>query len=170
MTASSLGLIWAQARGGAIGRDGVMPWHLPEDLAHFKRVTLGHPVVMGRRTWDSIEPRFRPLTGRRNIVVTRDEAWSAEGAEVAHSVGAALALACDGEVWVAGGGQLYAATIALADRLEVTEVDLAIPDADTFAPAIGPEWVLADIDPADGFHESRTGAAFRFLGYRRAPR
>jgi len=66
-----IGLIWAQARGGVIGRGGVMPWHLPEDLAHFKRVTLNHPVIMGRKTWDSIPPRFRPLPGRRNIVVTR---------------------------------------------------------------------------------------------------
>lgn len=167
MSPTSLGLIWAQARGGAIGRDGVMPWHLPEDLAHFKAVTIGHPVIMGRRTWDSIEPRFRPLVDRRNIVLTRDRDWGAEGAEVAHSVGEALALAGDGEVWVAGGGQLYAATIALADRLEVTEVDLDIDDADTFAPAIGPDWAPVDADPDHGHHESRTGAAYRYLRYRR---
>ena len=123
MTTSQLGLIWAQARGGVIGADGGMPWHLPEDMARFKSLTLGHPVVMGRKTWESIPPRFRPLVDRRNIVVTRDESFVAPGAEVAHSVDAALALAGP-EAWVMGGAQLYAATIALADRLEVTEIDV----------------------------------------------
>ena len=80
-----IGLIWAQARNRVIGKNGVMPWHLPEDLAHFKRVTLNHPVVMGRKTWDSIPPRFRPLPGRTNIVVTRQADWQADGAHRADS-------------------------------------------------------------------------------------
>ena len=88
-----IGLIWAQARGRVIGKGGVMPWHLPEDLAHFKRVTLNHPVIMGRKTWDSIPPKFRPLPGRTNIVVTRQSDWQAEGALRADSLEGALTLA-----------------------------------------------------------------------------
>lgn len=89
----TVGLIWAQAHDRVIGADGGMPWHVPEDLAHFRAVTLGHPVIMGRRTWESFPARFRPLPGRRNIVLTRDHEWSAEGAEVVHDPDAALALA-----------------------------------------------------------------------------
>ena len=81
-----IGLIWAEARGGVIGNDGVMPWHLPEDLAHFKQVTLNSAVVMGRKTWDSLPPRFRPLPDRRNIVVTRNPEWHADGVQTSHSV------------------------------------------------------------------------------------
>lgn len=88
-----IGLIWAEAEDGVIGKDGVMPWHIPEDLAHFKRITLGAPVVMGRKTWDSLPVRFRPLAGRRNIVVTRQQQWSVEGVDAVHSVGEALELA-----------------------------------------------------------------------------
>jgi dihydrofolate reductase len=85
-----IGLIWAEAADGVIGNDGVMPWHLPEDLAHFKQLTLGSPVVMGRKTWDSLNPRFKPLPGRRNIVVTRQNGWHVDGADAAHSVAEAL--------------------------------------------------------------------------------
>ena len=86
-----LGIIYARARNGVIGRNNTMPWHLPEDLAHFKRTTLGAPVIMGRKTWDSLPPRFRPLPGRRNIVVTRDAQWQAAGAERAGSLEEAIA-------------------------------------------------------------------------------
>ena len=86
-----LGLVWAQARGGVIGKDGGMPWHVPEDLAHFKAVTSGHPVIMGRRTWESFPARFRPLPGRRNIVVTGSPSWAEPGAVRAESLDAALA-------------------------------------------------------------------------------
>ncbi|QAY74328.1 dihydrofolate reductase [Agromyces protaetiae] len=175
-----IGLIWAQAQGGVIGAGGVMPWHLPEDLAHFKRVTLGSPVVMGRRTWESIPERFRPLRGRRNIVVTRQESWAgsaeAAGAERAGSVEEALALAQAGEhgasesletsVWIMGGGDLYRQTLALADRLEVTELDLAV-DGDTHAPDIDGTWRLVAADPADGWHTSAGGIRHRFLSYAR---
>src|SRR5690349_14769702 len=88
-----IGLIWAEAAGGVIGARGGMPWHVPEDLARFKTITMGSPVVMGRRTWESFPDRFRPLPGRRNIVVTRDDQWVAEGAERAASLGDALAAA-----------------------------------------------------------------------------
>ena len=82
----TVALIWGQASNGVIGADGTMPWDLPEDLARFRELTMGSAVIMGRRTWDTIPPRFRPLPGRRNIVVTRDPAWSADGAAVAHSI------------------------------------------------------------------------------------
>lgn len=159
-----IGLIWAQARGGVIGLDGRMPWHLPEDLAHFKAVTLGSTVVMGRRTWDSIEPRFRPLTGRRNVVVTRDPTWTAEGASVVHSVEDALV---DEDTWVMGGAQIYAATIDRADRLEVTEVATAV-DGDAFAPPIDfSVWELTPLTADAPWLTSRTGLGYRFLTYAR---
>ncbi|HOW96069.1 MAG TPA: dihydrofolate reductase, partial [Mycolicibacterium fallax] len=98
----TLSLIWAQSVSGVIGRDGDIPWQLPEDMAHFKELTLGHPVLMGRATWESLPPRFRPLPGRRNLVLTRDRAYRAEGAEVLTELPADL----DG--WVIGGAQVYA--------------------------------------------------------------
>ena len=161
----AIGLIWAEAEGGVIGRAGAMPWHVPEDFAHFRAVTLGAPVVMGRKTWDSLSPRFRPLPGRRNIVVTRQRDWSADGAEVASSVDGALALAAgraSERVWVIGGAQLYAETIGRADRLEVTELDLAV-DGDTFAPTPGGEWHMTAVDPGSGWHTSSSGIRYRFL-------
>lgn len=114
-------LIAARARNGVIGRDNAMPWKIPGELAHFKRVTMGHPIVMGRKTWDSIG---RPLPGRRNIVVTRDRAFVAPGADVVHDIAAAFAL-CTGapEVFVIGGAQVYAAALPHADLLLITEID-----------------------------------------------
>ncbi|CAN5264712.1 dihydrofolate reductase [soil metagenome] len=169
-----IGLIWAQADGGVIGVDGGIPWHLPEDLAHFKSVTVGNPVVMGRRTWDSLNPRFRPLPARRNIVVTRDPDWSADGAEVANSLDEALALAgqagptvLEPTTWVIGGSQVYREAIAAADRLEVTEVN-GHYDGDSFAPAIDAAWTVTSADPASGWHTSRTGIEYRFVRYDRA--
>ncbi|ARU50711.1 hypothetical protein CBR64_03560 [Cellulosimicrobium cellulans] len=190
----TLGLVWAQARDAAgrpvIGAGGAMPWHLPEDLAHFRRVTSGHPVVMGRRTWDSLPPRFRPLPGRTNVVVTRQAGWSpgdpsprvgssggavpdggrpaAEAGapvRVAGSVTEALAAARaaardtgSGEVWVMGGAQLYAATVALADRCVVTEID-AVVEGDTFAPEIPAGWAAH----AGDWETSSTGLRYRFV-------
>lgn len=169
MTASEIGLIWAQARGGVIGRDGGMPWHLPEDLARFRSVTGGHPVIMGRRTWESLPPRFRPLPGRRNIVLSRRPDWRAEGAEVADSIEAALATAGDssGSVWGIGGSAVYSALMDRANRLEVTEIDEAI-EGDTVAPEIG-AWVVARADPESGWYTSSTGLRYRWTTYRRPP-
>lgn len=158
-----IGLVWAEARGGVIGKDGGMPWHVPEDLAHFKAVTAGHPVIMGRRTWDSFPERFRPLPGRRNIVVTGRPDWQAEGAERAQSLDAALALAADAdEVWVIGGARLFAEALPGAAVLEVTELDLEVDGGDTFAPA-HEGWAVAAVDPAEGWAVSRTGVPYRFL-------
>ena len=162
-----LGMVWAEARGGAIGRDGEMPWHVPEDLAHFKRVTLGDPVIMGRRTWASLPERFRPLPGRTNIVVTADAQYPAEGATIVASLEAAIAAAeADGPeiAWVMGGGQMYRAAIARATDLVVTRLDLDIDAADTFAPEIGPEWQLID---AGEQLISATGVGYRFERFER---
>lgn len=155
-------MIWAQAHGGVIGDGGTMPWHLPEDLAHFKQLTGGNPVMMGRRTWDSLPPRFRPLQGRRNLVITRQTDWAADGAESADSVAAALELVADEPlVWVIGGASLYTELLPRADRLEVTEIDLEV-DGDTVAPAIDSRWSL---DTATEWQISRTGLRYRFLTY-----
>ena len=161
-TPPGLALIWAEAHGRVIGAAGGMPWHVPEDLAHFKELTAGSTVVMGRKTWDALDPRFKPLPGRRNIVLTRDPEWSADGAEVARSLEEALAAA--GPLWVIGGAELLAATIVRADRLEVTELDLGV-DGDTWAPPIGHGWTMVD---EGEWQESRTGVRFRFLSYARA--
>lgn len=178
----SVALIWAQSAGGIIGNNGSMPWHLPEDLAHFKELTLGSPVIMGRKTWDSLAPRFRPLPGRRNIVVTRQEQWNAPGAEVAHTVTAAIELASasaasvdDGTadldsseqaetVWVIGGAEIFASVLESADRLEVTEIRETF-DGDTIAPERDDEWMLVASDPSDGWHVSSTNLQYRFLSY-----
>jgi len=135
MSTPRLTIIVARARNGVIGRGGKLPWHLPEDLAHFKRTTMGHPIIMGRRTWTSIG---RPLPGRKSIVVSRDQTFQAPGALVVPSLAAALAAAGAKEVFVIGGARLYAEAMPLAHRLMVTEIDADF-DGDTFlgAPDLG---------------------------------
>lgn len=129
-------IIAAVARNGVIGRDNRLPWHLPEDLAHFKALTLGQAVIMGRKTWESLPERFRPLPGRQNIVVTRQSGYVAEGAQIAHSLAEALAkVEASRTAFVIGGAELYAQALPLATRLELTEVDLA-PEGDAFFPAV----------------------------------
>ncbi|WP_136043716.1 MULTISPECIES: dihydrofolate reductase [unclassified Microbacterium] len=155
-----VGLIWAEAHGGVIGAEGGMPWHVPEDLAHFKDVTLGAPVVMGRKTWDSLPERFRPLAGRDNIVVTRQQDWSEDGARRAATV--AEAVRGLDRVWIIGGAEIFRQVIGDADRLEVTELDLAV-DGDAYAPA-KTAWRLVD---EGEWRTSRTGIRYRFLGYER---
>jgi len=134
---TTLALIAALDRRRAIGRGGDLLWSEREDQAHFRRVTMGCPVIMGRKTWDSLPARFRPLPGRRNVVVTRSAAWHAEGAERAASLDAALALAAGvPKAFVIGGGELYALALPRADELWLTEIDAAFDGADTFFPAI----------------------------------
>ena len=158
-------LIYARAANGVIGLNNRMPWHLPEDLAHFKQLTSGHPVVMGRKTWDSLPPRFRPLPGRRNIVVTRQSAWQAEGAERAGSLHQALAL-CEGAqvAWVIGGAELYAQAAPLAQVAEVTLINADYP-GDAFAPPLGPGWT----ESARSAHTSATGLGYEFIRYQQTP-
>lgn len=119
-----LALIAAVARNGVFGRGDALPWRLPEDQRHFRRVTLGAPVIMGRRTWESLPERFRPLPGRRNIVVTRNPVWRADGAEAAPSLAAALAAVANADrAFVIGGAELYREALAQADELVLTEID-----------------------------------------------
>ncbi|MFF7250310.1 dihydrofolate reductase [Embleya sp. NPDC008237] len=166
----NVGLIWAQTLDGVIGADNAIPWRLPEDLAHFKATTLGHPVVMGRKTWDSLPSRFRPLPGRRNIVVTRNPRWVAEGAERAGSVTDALALAAEpsepgvpGAAWVIGGGEIYGATLEYATMLSVTEVESTV-DGDTYAPTPDSTWKVAE---DKGWQFSTSGLRYRIRRYAR---
>lgn len=156
-----LGLIYARAANGVIGKGGVMPWHLPQDMAHFKQVTMGSPVIMGRKTWDSVPPRFRPLPGRRNIVVTRQAAWSEAGAERAASLPEALALCADDpQVWVIGGGEIYAQALPLAHVVEVTEIERDF-EGDVYAPRLGPEWIESRRER----HRSPAGPDYSFVTY-----
>ncbi|OJU42049.1 MAG: dihydrofolate reductase [Microbacterium sp. 69-10] len=154
------GLIWAEAEGGVIGAAGGMPWHVPEDLAHFKEITLGDPVIMGRRTWESLPERFRPLPGRENIVITRQQDWAAEGVRRAADIDEAVR-GLD-RMWFIGGSDIFRQVIGHADRLEVTELELKV-DGDAFAPS-REGWRLVD---EGEWETSRTGVRYRFLGYER---
>ncbi|MEV6522294.1 dihydrofolate reductase [Longispora sp. NPDC051575] len=154
----TLGLIWAQAANGVIGRDNALPWHLPEDMKRFRTLTAGATMIMGRRTWDSLPERFRPLPGRRNLVLTRRPDWSAPGAEVFGSLAAALD-AATGDVWVMGGAAVYAEALPFADRVEVTELQESF-EGDVTAPAV-------DL-PVSGTTEwatSSTGLHYRHVTY-----
>ncbi|WP_280489434.1 dihydrofolate reductase [Nocardia carnea] len=153
----TIGMIWAQTPDGVIGVDNTIPWRVPEDMALFRQVTTGYPVVMGRRTWESLPERFRPLPGRRNIVVTRQAGWSAAGAETAGSVPAALELAAPATTWVMGGGEIYRAALPYATELLITEVDTDV-HGDAYAPEFGPEW--HSDDPGEWL-ESSGGLRYR---------
>jgi len=156
-------LIAAVAGNGAIGRDNALLVHLPGDLPRFKQLTLGRPVIMGRKTWDSIG---RPLPGRRNIVITRNTDWTATGAERAGSLEAALALAADAErVCVIGGAEIYALALPRADELQLTEIE-----ADFDGDAFFPEWPREAFDcVAEEPHETPQGLRYRYVTYRRRP-
>ncbi|MFI8500139.1 dihydrofolate reductase [Streptomyces sp. NPDC085524] len=162
------GLIWAQTLDGVIGADNTIPWRLPEDMAHFKAATLGHPVIMGRKTWDSLPARFRPLPGRRNIVVTRDPQWSAEGADRAGSIAEALDIAGTApsptgpaRAWVMGGGEIYRAALPYATELSVTEVDTEVK-GDTYAPEVDQAWKTVE---DTGWQTSTAGPRYRIRRY-----
>lgn len=160
----TLALIAAVDRRGGIGLGNELLWRHSEDQQHFKQATLGHPVIMGRKTWDSLPERFRPLPGRRNIVVTRNVQWSATGADAARSLDEALSLAADApRVFVIGGAQLYALALPRADELVLTEVDAEF-EADAFFPA----WDRGLFDEVS--RETRVdgaGRPFAFVTYRR---
>lgn len=148
-----IGLVWAQSANGVIGRGGTLPWHLPEDMKHFSSLTAGSTVLMGRRTWESLPPRFRPLPGRRNLVLSRTPQ---EGAQTFPDLAQALA-AASGDVWVIGGSAVYRAALPLADRIVVTEIREEF-DGDTHAPDVG--------RPPDAVGEwlaSSSGLHYRFL-------
>jgi dihydrofolate reductase len=151
MPAPRIAIVAAVARNGVIGRGNALPWRLPDDLQHFKRLTLGHPIVMGRRTWESL-PGILP--GRRHIVVTRDLHYDAPGAEIAHSLDQAVAAAGGDEVLVVGGAELYAQALPLAQRLYLTLVDADVEGDARFPPLDPGEWreVAREAYPADDRH------------------
>ena len=158
-----LNLIYARAANGVIGKDNALPWHLPEDMAHFKRMTAGCPVVMGRKTWDSLPPRFRPLPGRRNIVITRDAQWQAPGAERAGTLDEAFALGAGAQtLWVTGGAEIFRLALPRADVAVVTEIDADF-EGDTLAPDLGTEWT--ELEREEGV--SANGLRFAFVTYGR---
>ena len=156
-----INMIYARAANGVIGTGNAMPWHLPEDSARFKRLTQGWPVIMGRKTWDSLPPRFRPLPGRTNIVITRQPDWREAGAHPASSLDDALAqCGTSEEVWIIGGAQIYAQAEPLAHRIEVTEIAQDF-DGDAFAPTLSKAWQ----ETAREAHVSSNGLPFSFVTF-----
>lgn len=162
MSKTEIILVLARADNGVIGRDNGLPWHLPADLKHFKAVTSGKPMIMGRRTFDSL-PGLLP--GRRHIVLTRDRDWRADGAEVAHDVDGALALAGSGLVSVIGGAEIYRLFLACADRVALTEVHLNADGDTRIEPFDISDW--REVERAD--HPSENGRpAFSWVTLERA--
>jgi dihydrofolate reductase len=168
-----VGLVWAQSTSGVIGRGGDIPWRVPEDLARFKQVTMGHTVVMGRRTWESLPARVRPLPGRRNVVLSRRTDFMADGAEVLGSLEQALTEPAtepysetEPETWVIGGAQIYLLALPLATRCEVTEVDIDLPrdDDDALAPVLDETW----LGETGEWLTSTSGLRYRLHSYCRA--
>ena len=161
---TTIQLVWAQDRAGAIGRRGEIPWHVPEDMAHFREVTGTTVVVMGRKTWESLPQRFRPLPNRHNVVVTRSSTFIADGAEVVSSLEAALDRP-DDIVTVMGGGEIYSAAMDVATHLRITEIDVLVESADAFAPEIDQyRW---ETDAEQQWQTSHNGTRYRFVDYRR---
>jgi len=170
-----LHLIFACAKKGVIGMSNQLPWHLPEDLAHFKKLTSGQTVLMGRKTWDSLPAAFKPLPNRLNLVLTRQTDWVAPGAVTVHSLEMAKAfheqrhpptsketLSSVPAIWVIGGEQIYAQTLPHAQTVEMTQIDLDVA-GDAFAPTLGQEW--REIHREE--HISSKGVPFRFLTFNR---
>jgi dihydrofolate reductase len=156
----SLGLIWAQSSSGVIGRQGGIPWRLSEDQARFKELTMGHTVVMGRLTWESLPAKVRPLPGRRNVVLTRQADYMANGAHVVPLLQDALT---DDITWVIGGEQIYTLAMPIATRCEVTEVEIDLPrdDGDAVAPTLDESWIGTE----GGWLTSSSGLRYRFFSY-----
>jgi dihydrofolate reductase len=152
----TVAMIWAEARDRVIGADGGIPWRVPGEQAEFKRRTLGSTVVMGRATWESLPARVRPLPGRRNVVLTRDQRWTAPGAETAGSVDEVLA--AGGDLWVIGGAGVYQAFLPYAGLIVRTEIDLTVP-GDTYAPALDDEW---DARPGE-WRTAESGPRYRVV-------
>ena len=156
----SLFLIYARAANGAIGKQGRLPWHLPADLQRFKALTMGKPMIMGRKTFESL-PGLLP--GRRHIVLTRKERWDSTGAEVVRSVDEAIAAAGDGDIAVIGGAAIFDVFMPLAERIELTEIHEEF-EGDVFMPPLGPEWEIAGRED----HEAKDERpAYSFLTYTR---
>jgi dihydrofolate reductase len=157
---TTVGLIWAQSTSGVIGRGGGIPWRLPEDQARFKDITMRRTVVMGRLTWESLPEKVRPLSGRKNVVLTRQADYMADGAHVVPLLQDALT---DDITWVIGGEQIYRLALPIATRCEVTEVEIDLPreDGDAVAPVLDESWVGTEGE----WHTSSTGLRYRFFSY-----
>ncbi|MGL4408162.1 MAG: dihydrofolate reductase [Zoogloea sp.] len=164
MSTPRLCLIAACARGGVIGINNRLPWHLPEDMKFFRETTRGKPVIMGRKTWESLPEAFRPLPGRLNIVVSRNAAYAAPGATVVNSLDAALAAASEAsEAFLIGGAELYRQGMALADALLLTEINQDF-EGDAFFPPVDPQhWQEAGRDA----QVAASGLPFAFVRYTR---
>jgi len=157
-------LIAAVAKNGVIGKDNALPWHLPEDLQHFKALTTGHAVLMGRMTWESLPPKFRPLPNRRNFVLTRDASYVAPGATVVCSLDDAVKVS-SGEtaLFVIGGAELYTHALPRADRLELTEIDAAFAGDARFPAFDHTQWRAVKREPGIG----ADGLRYAFVSYER---
>ena len=157
---TTVGLIWAQSTSGVIGRDGGIPWRLPEDQVRFKEITMGRTVVMGRLTWESLPKKVRPLPGRKNVVLTRQADYMADGAHVVPLLQDALT---DDITWVIGGEQIYTLALPIATRCEVTEVDIDLPrdDGDAVAPLLDESWVGTEGE----WMTSSSGLRYRFFSH-----
>ncbi|HEX2604774.1 MAG TPA: dihydrofolate reductase [Oxalicibacterium sp.] len=156
-----LTIVVAVDANNGIGINNQLPWHLPEDLAHFKRTTSGHPIIMGRKTFDSIG---RPLPNRRNIVITRNTDWRHDGVEAVTSIEAAKALVGDAQAFIIGGGQIFSDTLEATDRLIVTHIDKAF-DCDAFFPAIDPK--LWKEVAREAHHSDAGGFDYAYVTYER---
>ncbi len=163
-----LSIIVAQAENRAIGLDGDMPWHLSSDLKRFKALTMGHPVVMGRRTWESLPKR--PLAGRRNIVLSQNEDFKPDGAEVVHSINGLLDLLrdSDDEVFIIGGGRIYNMLMPWVDRLYITWVHREFPEADTYFPVIDLS-EFTKVNETERMLDEKSGLEFSYAEYDRKP-
>lgn len=171
-------MVWAQSRNGVIGRDGDMPWHVPEDLQHFKQVTMGEVLVMGRKTWESFPDSVRPLPGRTSVVVSgsfaenpTDPKLEHEAVHVAADLSTGLELADElktgHKIWVIGGGSLYDQALELATVVERSVFNLDV-DGDTYAPALDDSWTLTTQDPANGWYMSESSVQYRFERWERS--
>lgn len=177
-----IAMIWAETSAGIIGDGNDMPWYLPEDLTHFKDATVGHPVVMGRTSWEALGDKYRPLPGRENFVVTRKSDYQAPGGHVHSSIPDAIRAAAEfakttndsNTVWILGGGQVYAQCMPIADRVVITEIDMVAPDRfQVYAPAMdeeqfqveSSEWMVSEKGhPVD---EEPNGLRYRFRTWTR---
>lgn len=155
-----LNLIVAAGRDGAIGKGGDLIWKVSEDLKRFKRLTTGHPVIMGRKTWESLPKR--PLPGRLNIILSRDKDYEAEGGVVCADPEEALRIAGDGNPFVMGGAQIYDLFLPFVSRLFVTEIDADCPDADAFLAFSPADWNVAEVSP---WNDTPDGIRYRYVEY-----
>ncbi|MBT2514460.1 dihydrofolate reductase [Arthrobacter sp. ISL-30] len=172
---TGVGVVWAQTSGGVIGNAGKMPWLLPEDLKHFSKLTTGHPVIMGRKSWQALPDAYRPLPGRTNIVVSRQKGWgetsAADGAIVVSSLDEALLesqFAPGSEkVWIIGGGEVFRQSMDIADIAVITVID-SEAGGDTYAPDLDEHWKQDVSYPREGWLTAANGTRYRFALWRRS--